>query len=445
LSTEISTEASEPNHSTQTGFKLGTSRAASIERWIYAPLIVMYVVSVQFATVTRSPSTETDSGLSTAVMALLLVVAPLRGLRGLLTEPLLWGVLILLLYLIVPTAMAGGGVPLFRLAMMSAYLLVAASVSRCTFSKEQYGVIFNALAASLLISAFLTIVDFMGLVDVPYCNEITFDTKLDGTRTEQASGFFDHRSAMAAVFSIAITSSAILAVTTDRMRSRLLYSLAATLGLIALFLTHNRSGVLGSILVVGFFAVFSRRFTRSQRVWLLGTAGLASVFLLGVIGVLFPEHLDVYVAKLGFLGLADRTWESDSLRVDFFIFALQSLGTNPLGHGLSKLEFYPGVFISPHNVITAIIWAGGLFSLCWLLVYGAVVAAYLSRMHRIFAGRNAAWSATTEASAYSLLVWIVNGMTHQTLATGLAWLLLGLFLASVRTDLSGVQVLKDGA
>ncbi len=155
----------------------------------------------------------------------------------------------------------------------------------------------------------MTVIDLIGVIDIPFCNEIEYDTKIAGERTTQASGFFENRPAMAAVYSIGITGCSVLGLRHPSTRHKLLFAIAAGLSLLALFLTHNRSGVLGSILATAIFVVVSNRILLSERLKMILGGSVMGVILLGVAYLLFPEHLDVYFAKLGFLGLAEETWK----------------------------------------------------------------------------------------------------------------------------------------
>jgi hypothetical protein len=143
----------------------------------------------------------------------------------------------------------------------------------------------------------------------------------------------------------------------------------------------------------------------------------------------YPEHASIYTAKLGFLGLSDTTWESDYLRVDLFIAALRSMGSNPLGNGFSLIWLPGGIWMNAHNVVTAIIWAAGVFSLVWLPIFAATVFSYFSSSLSRRRGVHRPISVEHDAVICGLFTWLANGMTHNSLQTGLAWLLFGVLIS----------------
>jgi hypothetical protein len=84
--------------------------------------------------------------------------------------------------------------------------------------------------------------------------------------------------------------------------------------------------------------------------------------------------------------------------------------------------------MNPHNVVTAIIWATGIFSFIWLPLFAAAVYLALSGRLENRSDR-APLRVESDALTFALFAWLVGGMTHNILFTGLAWIMFGLMLS----------------
>ena len=235
---------------------------------------------------------------------------------------------------------------------------------------------------------------------------------------------------MAAVFSIGIASSLVLALGHSSVVVRLGFLAVGCTGLLCVFLTHNRSGVLGPLAVIAVYALISPRFRGVRRIGMLIASVVIGMCLLLFIVRFYPDHASVYVAKLGFLGLAEKTWESDHLRIDLFIAAIKAMGSTPLGHGFSLVKLPSGITMDAHNVVTAIIWAAGVFSLVWLPIFAATVYGYFGPRLSVRRGSRPPIPIEYDAVACALFSWLASGMTHNIMQTGVAWLLFGVLISN---------------
>jgi hypothetical protein len=386
-------------------------------------------VLVHFGSLVKFSAEETSRGPSTFIVLTLVVLGARRVVRAFLSERVFWVLGILLIYLVIPTAIGASRTrSVTGLTELIGYVLMAAAVSRIRLVGSQLLIFWVCLAAALLLSSGLTLVDQAGIVDVPYNNEFTTETRVDGEAVEQATGFFARRSGMAAVFALTISGSLALALAHGSLRVRLYFLTAGVTGLLCLFLTHNRSGVLGSAAVVALYALLSPRFRGFRRIGIVMAAAILGATSIALVARYYPEHASVYLAKLGFIGLAETTWESDLYRIDLFYAAIRSLAVRPLGNGFTHIIIPGGISMSPHNVVTMIIWAAGLFSFIWLPLFGVTVYTYLGRR---FGNRSAGSSLSVESDAVTcaLFAWLVNGMTHNSIFTALAWMLFGVMIS----------------
>jgi hypothetical protein len=408
----------------------GLSLTGGVNWLLFFPLVCVYVVIVHFGSLFRFSVEEDARGPSTLIVLVLVALGIGRIVRAFATERLIfWTLSALVIYVAINGALAPNPLSALNAPLeLGGYVLLAAAISRTRWHRSQISTLWILMAGGLLVSSSLTIVDYVGMIDVPYNNDATTSTTAAGLEVWQASGFFPRRSGMAAFFGLSITGSLVLALAHKSFGARLYFLAAASSGLLCLFLTHNRSGVFAAIFVIAIYMLLSPRFKGIRRINILLGASVAGGLLLALVILLFPEHLAVYVAKLGFIGLADETWSSDKYRVDLFVAAIRSITENPLGNGFTKIPLSYGLTMNPHNVVTAIIWATGIFSVIWLPLFAAAVYLSLSGLLENRSDR-APLRVESDALTFALFAWLVGGMTHNILFTGLAWIVFGLMLS----------------
>lgn len=402
----------------------------SMDRYFFIPILCIYATVVQFGNLGRLSDVESSYGLSTAIVVLFVLMGARRLVWATIAEPMFWVLGLLVLYLVLPSVMSREPIlALLSLFQVTCYIALAAVVSRTSFSQSQVFTLWICIAGGLFLSAALTIVDFAGLVDVPYNNNLWLSTKIGVERVEQASGFFSRRSGMAAIFSIGIAGSLVFALAHSSLVVRLFFLVTGSTGLLCVFLTHNRSGVLGPLAVVSVYALLSPRFRGLRRIGMLMLSVVIGIGFLFFVLHYYPEQAAIYAEKLGFLSRSNVASESDRLRIDLFVAALKSMGSKPLGNGFSLVILPTGMWMNAHNVVTAIIWAAGIFSLVWIPIFSATVFSYfgsgLSGTH----GTRKLMSVEHDAVMCGLFTWLANGMTHNSLQTGLAWLLFGVLIS----------------
>ena len=401
-----------------------------MDRYFFFPLLCIYVMVVQFGSLGRYSDAESSFGLSTVIVAIFVLFGMQRLVWATIGERVFWVIGLLLLYLVIPSVMSEEPIKsLLMLLQVACYIALAAVASRTFLSRSQVFTLWVCIAAGLFVSAALTIVDFAGLVDVPHNNDLWLTTKVGAEQVEQASGFFMRRSGMAAIFSIGIAGSLVFALAHASLAVRLFFLVTGSTGLLCVFLTHNRSGVLGPLAIVMVYALVSPRFRGLRKIGMLMVSIVIGMSFFFFIVRYYPEHASIYTAKLGFLGLSDTTWESDYLRIDLFIAAMRSMGSKPLGNGFSMVRLPSGIWLNAHNVVTAIIWAAGIFSLVWLPIFAATVFSYFRGTPSRRGGVRRPSSVENDAVMCGLFTWLANGMTHNSLQTGLAWLLFGVLIS----------------
>jgi hypothetical protein len=310
------------------------------------------------------------------------------------------------------------------------YFLFACAAFRVEWTPARLRGLLACFILGGLAGAAATYIDWFGIIDIPRVNEDVGATRTTFGYIPQIAGPFPRRSAMAAYYSLLIPLAGMLMQLRGSFSGKLRAAYLATAILCAgcLMLSHNRSGLLSSIMITLFVALVINRSPR-KLVRLVLACTLLTVVLVWAVETFFHDQLLAYEALLRFgeARSADAFLdESDYLRVLFLERAMTSMITNPVGNGYSYVTGTKGYpyNMDPHGNITQIIWAGGVFGLCWLPVF-AVAAAYRFRV--FFLRRNLANAANPYGIAITaaLLGWAINGLAHTTLDTGVAWLFFG--------------------
>ena len=412
--------------------------------------LAAYCFVAQFGSLFRYGLGEGALGASTFLAVLLILLGVSRIPGQLKAIPVLWAFTLLFAWFALSSALSHTG-PLgaYRsLAMLVLYLCLAASISSVQFTEKQLRRVAYAIAIGLLLSSSLTIIDFQGWANVPRCNLKTVSTHVEGLSTKyiiQAAGFFPRRTGMAAVFSLSVTMSVILTLSAKGWISKGIYAAAALSGSFAILLSHNRSGVVAVAFSVGTYFLFSNIITFSTRMKVGVVGSVLAVVFLFLANTYYPDHVDVYKRKFSFLVPgANKTYtksqsSADSVRKENFKIAIKELGNNPFGQGLGRIPHPDRGLIDPHNVYTALLWAGGIFTLVWTLPFG------ITFFKTLFAKVPMAPEALPyfDALRFSILGFIFNNMAHNSLGTGLFWIFLATIISVKYLGIGGFMPMQQ--
>lgn len=401
-----------------------------LDRFLFVPLFCAYGFIVPFGNLGRVGEEESSQGISTVIVLILLLFGVTRWSIALVTNLVLALLLGLVLYLMIPSALMPDPIgALLKLIPFVLFILLAGTVSRSNLNSTQLQYVWIAIAAGVLMSSLLTVIDFAGVIDVPFNNETYVETNTGSEVAVQASGFFARRSAMAAIFSLGIAGSLVQAIVNPYVLRRLFFAASGIAGLLCLFLTHNRSGVFGPVVAIGLYLFVAPRFGGLQRLRVVAIGLAVAVLSIVAVVIFYPDTASVYVAKLGFLGLGDRTWDSDTIRLDLAKVALETLQQRPQGSGLTLIELANGERYNAHNLVTTIVWSAGVFAFFWLPVFGAALIFLIYRVWSNSPRGLPVLASSGDAFACALVAWLINGMAHNSLFTGLAWITLGMLIA----------------
>jgi len=362
-------------------------------------LLCIYAFVVPLGTVFRFGTEEGSLGISTILLLSLVTLYILYTIPLLFKKKVFFVLLLLVLWfsfstLFTPDSIISGYKTLISLII---YIFLAITITRIDLPAKRLKIFFFCLTVGIFLSSGLTLIDFLGVVDVPYANELNRSTHVAGGNVIQASGFFPRRSAMAAYIALVLPALIPLVV---NLQNTILKTITATTYLVS---------------------------------------------LLCLVATYFSDVVQVYLFRLSvpssMAGISDdqlaRQKESDNMRLYFLSQAVGSLAKNPIGYGFTQIWTERYGLTDPHNIITQVIWGAGLFSFVWLGLFGYLMIKLfvlkISPHNDLFV--------YFDALKYCLLSWFITGMAHTILCIGLAWIFLGMML-NIRARCLGTSQLR---
>jgi hypothetical protein len=285
-----------------------------------------------------------------------------------------------------------------------------------------------------LISSSATIIDFFGVIKIPGVNEVEVGTNTELGTILQASGPFARRSSMAIYFTMIITIGILYGTIMKNisLSSRILFYFSSATCLIALMLTHNRSGIV-SAFFVSFLVLFVYSKSTLKKIKFIFYVLIAFLVILYFIITYLPDVWHAYQAllRIGDVASTDAFLEdSDALRFELFKHSFASILRNPIGHGyslISDLSEFDNGLIDPHNIITQIIWGAGFVGIIWLLYFAWNF--FRLTMPIIFSNdRQINKNKVIFVFIGVLASFFVIGMMHTVISTGMVWIFFGCFL-----------------
>jgi len=404
-------------------------------------ILTLYFFIMVYGNLFKFSKIEASTGLSTVLILLIILLKFNVIFKEMLQKPVFKVIALVFFWCMVTSLFSAEGVlrAYTRLIMLSGYLFAAVAVYRMYLPEERVRFLIYTLGVSIFIASFLTIIDYLKIYNVPYVNEAGITTKIGGERVEQAGGFFPRRSAMAAYYSIIIATLMYYALKTKNIKVKMLLLVSSGISFIALFLTHNRSGILSVIMAMAIYLFMDKTVKMTKKIRIIILSVIVFSILIVIIYFYLPGHIDVYIMKLnrylpggGFgaaVAITDSVVQSDESRLYFFLSIMESLLTNPLGNGFSLVYTEKYGFKSPHNIISYLIWAMGIMAFILIPMLGYYIYRSLS-LKKLLNKKNEDSEIVVciVALQVGMLSWLINNMAHNSLSTGLAWLYLGIAL-----------------
>jgi len=396
--------------------------------------LCMYAFVVPLGTVFRFGTEEGSLGISTILILFLVIAYILKTTQSFFKKKVFFVLLLLVLWFSFSTLFTPEGIisGYKRLIGLVIYILLAITITQIDLSAKRLKIFFVWLTVGMLLSSGLTLIDFIGIVDIPLANELHISTHISGGNVIQASGFFSRRSAMAAYFALVVPALIPLFTSLRNTILKIIIQITYFGSLLVLFLTHNLGGIIAILISYGLYLLWGDRINFIKRMKKIVVVGLVFISFGCLVINYFPDAIEVYLIRLSIpSAIKDvsteqfaRQMESDYMRLYFLSQALEHLAKNPIGNGYTQIWTEKYGLTDPHNIITQFLWGAGIFSFVWLGLFGYLMIKLfvlkISPHNDLFA--------YFDALRYGLLSWFITGMAHTIICTGLAWIFFGMML-----------------
>jgi len=397
-------------------------------------LICAYAFMIPLGTVFRFTSEEGSLGISTILLTFLVIVYIPTTVPILLKNKVFFLLLLLVLWFSLSTLFALDSVisGYKMLAILTVYIFFASTITKIHLPANRLKIFFLWLTIGMFFSSSLTLIDFLGVTDIPYANESNIYTQIGDENIAQASGFFPRRSAMAAYFTLIWPALFILINYFQGKLLKIYVVITCFTSLVILSLTHNLTGIIAIFITCSVYLLCGDHINLVKRMKRIVCAVLIILSFFCIVVTYFPDIINVYLFRLRIptyvSGIAveevEHQKESDNTRIFFLKHSLKSLVNNPVGHGYTKIWTEKYGFKDPHNIITQIIWGAGIFSFIWLSLFACVIINLTIKKNTL----NKELFPYYDALRFGLLSWFITGMAHTIICTGLAWIFFGMLL-----------------
>jgi len=184
-------------------------------------LLFLYAFLAPLGNLARFGQQESVYGVTTILLLLIALLALPAVPKGLQKERIFRSFLVLIVWLIAASVLAPE--PLAALVNGGTLVLyLIAAITAFCYLRDEFMILDLLFIYCLggLVGALATIIDFIGIVDIPGVNEANISTDTELGSIMQLSGVFPRRSAMAAYYTLIITIGILLPLRCSSMSIR---------------------------------------------------------------------------------------------------------------------------------------------------------------------------------------------------------------------------------
>ena len=406
-------------------------------------LVCCYFFIAPFGNVFRFGSQEGSLGIGTVIVLIVVLLTFIKSLSKFFIKKIWFTFFLLLFWLSISSLFGDVKSAYISLLQLSIYILFAIGITHINFTPHRLKKLFLFTISALLISSTLTIIDFLGVVEIPFFNEFTAGVSIIGERFKivGASGPFPRRSAMAAYYGLLLPLIMVYGFLEKEKAKKVFSFITFIVGMIAITITFNRAAPFAVILVALFFIIAGGGMKLKLKI----IFGIIFLSLLGFVAIqtYFPNQMKAIRYKMN-LTLQIGTYreedlirqrESDRNRIYLLKESLGKIAENPIGYGLTKVEMSDrSSVMNAHNNITQIIWGTGVFGFFWLILFGV-------QIFNIFKSKlKGPYYIYYECIKYGLLGWFLVSITHTNWGIGIMWALFGILVMLKSANLKLVRV-----
>lgn len=399
-------------------------------------LLCSYCFFITLGAFARFSTGISTVGIPSILLVCVIVLKLAAALRMIKKQPILYLWLILLGYIFCVTVFTKGAISYSmygyrQIGSLLLYIVFAGAVASLKWGEEEVYLLAKFMAAGLVLSASLCIVDTIGLADIPRINDTPSNTDIP-------YGQFRHRSVMGLY--LAVFYSFLFVVADGKKigavwRWAVLYS-----GLYYFWLliySRNRSGPAALILAISGYFVFNFKAQRRSLLRKVPDFFLIVVAAVVIFAITDSNLFSRYCFRLlnspvirdvvhlvynpgentneHFSEVGKRVHEADMGRVYLAKGAAAQLLTAPYGAG----------FINDPHVFFAvdIVYAAGFFGVLWIIIATVIGIGIVLKLFRQHHAGNATWAIAT-----GLMGWLLVGAMYNAIYMGIAWALLGVMI-----------------
>lgn len=384
-------------------------------------IIILYLFTVPFGIVFKSfedsreflkPPLINLSFLTSLI--LLLSILSLKRIQFKVIDSLL---LVLFIYISLVTLLFTNNLSnsLYSIILFLSNILLVISIENIKIKRSTVHSFFYILAIGSLISSLATIVDGIGIFNIPYFNEKS--SFLNEYDVYAITGPFLRRTSMGAFYIIILITNLL----SFFYYKKIIYGLSLFFSLIAIILTFNRSAPLALVIIFLIF-IFKRYHINLFNIFkiIILTTVMSTLIMIFIPN---KQNKVVKTKLLTTLFIENKTnaqREADNLRLEVFHQIItKDITNNPLGYGFHDFYFDKmNKNVNVHSNLNLLLYATGIFGVFWIMFF----LYYLYKTSKKIVSKEGI------IIKYSLFGWLLYSLVHTTISTFLAWLFLGLIL-----------------
>ncbi len=410
--------------------------------------LYVYVFVITFGILQRSYGNPSGFGLSSALMAAIIILVFPETVKAILYHKLLQMWVILIVYLLAITMIANPSFPVTddaykKIGGLFMLCLFCGAVASMTWNALRIRRIGNVMVFGLMIMGVMALLDDFKVLDISFMNLCY----MHDPPIKSPNAQFGHRSIMGLYLGIMLP---FLFVLEDSKKQNWFRFTTIAVGICFLYFliySANRSGIAAATISLTLYYAF--HLENKERLLNPYVPGFAISIILSFVLVFWTRTLQGLYFLISWLAspiIADIPVVGE-VAARFAAFKLNQLQTIPanviyasdrvryevIQNAVSgfKTNFFGAGFQSNTHVwfIIDIIFAAGVVGVIWISISSFYVTRVFSYGFRTFPDKNIIW-----ALLIPLVSWVFVGIMYNSLHIGLAWLFLGIVLALCSGD-----------
>lgn len=275
--------------------------------------------------------------------------------------------------------------------------------------------VFLFFYSTLIIINIISIIDYLGFVDIPFVNEYTYDLSIsdDFNKVSDMNSIYRNRSQYSVFLGLTFPISLYYLG-----KNRMIYKFMFLITIISILLCLSR-GVMLSAVILLLIKYRKRLLKKIFKSFIY--IGIIFSIILSIVPTYYGVIEKRFNAQEGSIQLS----KGDELRISSFTETMEEIHFHPIGYGWGN--FYSKLLKqenrNPHNSYVTIIRAAGIIGIILIFIVILTELKYL-KLYRSIVPNNVILD--------TLLMMLFFMVTHDILATTLIWVYIGILLSTKR-------------